>query len=184
MEVMTKTPTTKAYKWYVIKVQANKEKSVCSQLKSEIEINKLENSVLSILVPTEKTFFMKDNKKVSREKVMYPGYVFIETNALGEIKQIIRELSVGGFLKTKSGEIESLKQSEIDSILGKISKNEESEKSITYIIGEEVKIIDGAFNGFKGKISDVRDTKVFIEVPIFGRLNSVELRTNQIDKVS
>ena len=115
---------------------------------------------------------------------MYPGYVFIETNALGEIKQIIRELSVGGFLKTKSGEIESLKQSEIDSILGKISKNEESEKSITYIIGEEVKIIDGAFNGFKGKISDVRDTKVFIEVPIFGRLNSVELRTNQIDKVS
>ena len=58
MEVMTKTPTTKAYKWYVIKVQANKEKSVCSQLKSEIEINKLENSVLSILVPTEKTFFM------------------------------------------------------------------------------------------------------------------------------
>jgi transcriptional antiterminator NusG len=189
MEVTTKTTSTtptssaRAHKWYVIKVQANKEKSVSEKLKSEIEINKLERSVLNILVPTEKTFFMKDGKKTSREKIMYPGYIFIETNALGEIKQMLRDLSAGGFLKTKSGEIEALKQSEIDNILGKISEKSDEEKK-SYIINEEVKIIDGPFNGFKGKISDIRDTKVFVGVSIFGRVNNMELRIEQIEKLN
>lgn len=188
METEVKTETTPKsepktnFKWYIIKVQANREKMVCEKIKEEVDRLNITRLVQSVLVPSEKSFFMKNNKKVSRDKIMYPGYVFIETNALGEVKQILRDLSIGGFLKTKSGEIEPMRNYDIDKILGRMTSSQEDIET-TFLIGEEVKIMDGPFNGFKGKISDITGTKVFVGVPIFGRVTNMELNTSQIDKL-
>lgn len=170
--------------WYVVRTQANREKSVLEKLIKEGEKGDMMGKIGRVLVPMEKSFFLKNGKKISREKVMYPCYVFVETNAIGELKYFVKGCNgASGLLSNRDGSIQVLKNCEVDRMIGyqedaKIKQEIENK----YIIGEDIKIIDGPFNSFSGTVENVDGDKVKVGVLIFGRKTLVELGINQIDK--
>lgn len=172
-------------KWYVVRSQSNREKSVSERLIKEAEKGELMGKIGKVLVPMEKSFFMKENKKVVREKAMYPGYIFVETSAVGELKQLIKVINgATGFLTNRTGDIQALTQAEVSKMMGEQEASENKEISNTFCINEEVKVVDGPFNGFKGIVESVDEEKqkVKVGVLIFGRKTIVELGLLQILK--
>ncbi len=171
-------------KWYIVRAQANREKSVADKIQKEGEKGDLTGKIGRVIVPTEKSFHLKNGKKVQREKVMYPGYIFVETNAVGELKYHLKGVNgATGFLTSRGGQVESLTQAEVDRMLGiQKEKEEVAELFNHFIIGETVKVLDGPFTGFTGTIESIKDQKVKVEVMIFGRKNLVELSSLQIEK--
>ena len=172
-------------KWYVVRAQSNREKSVSERLKKEGEKGEMMGKIGQVLVPMEKTFFIKEGKKTMREKVMYPGYIFVETSAVGELKQLIKSINgATGFLTNRSGDILPLTKSEVNKMMGEHEQSEVQEISNTFCLNEEVKVTDGPFNGFKGVVESIDDEKqkVKVGVLIFGRKTIVELMLSQIEK--
>lgn len=171
-------------KWYIVRSQSNRERSISEKIIKEGDRGDLMGKIGRVIVPSEKTFHMKNGKKVSREKVMYPGYIFVETNAVGELKYYLRGVNgATGFLTNRGGEIQALSNLEIDRMLGiQKAAAEKVDEEINFIPGEEVKVLEGPFSGFIGKIQSIRDQKVKVEVMIFGRTNLIELSILQIDK--
>lgn len=166
--------------WYIIRTQANRERSVADRIEKDPD---LKDKIGQVLVPMENTFYLKNQKKIKREKVMYPGYIFIETNARGELKYWLRGCTgATGFLTDRSGEIKPMSQSEVDRMLGQYQESQEREVETPFVEGEEVKIIDGAFSSMVGTITDINGDRVKVEVSIFGRKTPVELKVLQIDK--
>lgn len=170
-------------KWYIVRAQSNRERSVSEKLLKEAEKGDLMGKVGRVVVPMEKSFFLKNGKKVLREKVLYPGYIFVETNAVGELKYFVRGCNgATGFLTNRTGEVVPLPKSEVDRMLGQQEESKEIEISTTYIIGEEVKILDGPFSSMIGTIESLSGQKVTLVVSIFGRKNPLVLDLTQIDK--
>jgi transcriptional antiterminator NusG len=180
MRVMDKVATMK---WYIVRSQSNRERSIAERITSEATNGDLMGKVGRVLVPTENSFYMKNGKKVKREKVMYPGYIFVETNAIGELKYYLKGLNgASGFLTNRGGDIQALSEAEISKMIGLQEEQETKEVDASFIIGEDVKIIDGPFSSMIGTIQSVDDQKVKLNVSIFGRVTSLELSTSQIDK--
>lgn len=170
-------------KWYIVRAQANRERSVSERIIKSADKGDLVGKVGRVVVPMEKSFFLKNGKKVMREKVMFPGYIFVETSAVGELKYFIKECNgATGFLTNRAGEVQPLSQSEVDRMLGQHEEMQEKKIESTFVNGEEIKIIDGPFSGFVGAIEEIKDQKVKVGVLIFGRKTLVELNTLQIDK--
>ena len=179
MSVLEKTKTMR---WYIVRAQSNKERNVAERITSQSEKGDLMGKVGRVLVPTENTFYMKNGKKAKREKVLYPGYIFVETNAIGELKFWLKGLNgASGFLTNRSGEILPLSETEVNRMIGQ-QEEQKIEVETPFVIGEEVKIIDGPFSTMLGKIDDINDQKVKLNVSIFGRVTAVELDIIQIDK--
>lgn len=175
--------------WYIVRVQGGKEKKVMEHILTEIKRSGREEYVSQVLVPTEKAIREKNGKKTTVEKILYSQYVFVEGCLTGEIQHIIRDLPfVMGFLTKdlKSKEPYPLPESEVNQLLGKVDEmaSQEAEESVSYLVGESVKVIDGPFNGFKGTIDEVSDDKkkLKVAVKIFGRKTNLELNFAQVVK--
>jgi transcriptional antiterminator NusG len=169
-------------KWYIVRAQSNKERNVAERITNESLKGDLMGKVGRVLVPTENTFYMKNGKKVKREKVLYPGYIFVETNAIGELKYFLKGMNgASGFLTNRAGEILPLSEIEINRMIGQ-QETAKIEVETPFVVGEEVKIIDGPFSSMLGKIESINDQKVKLSVSIFGRITPVDLNIIQIDK--
>jgi transcription termination/antitermination protein NusG len=184
------TETTKtekvAMKWYIVRAQANRERSIAERISNEAEKGDLRGIVGRVIVPMDKTFYMKAGKKMKREKVMYNGYVFVETSSIGELKQWIKGVvGATGFLSNRDGSIPPLSQLEVDKMLGEHEASKEKEIDSAYCIGEEVKVTEGPFSTFKGTITllDEPKQKVTVNVLVFGRTTPLELNLMQIEKI-
>lgn len=174
-------------KWYVLRAIGGKEKKVKELVDNEIARLNLREYVTQVLIPTEKVYQVRNGKKISKERIFFPGYVLIEANLVGEIPHILRNIpNVLGFLGTKGDEPTPLRMSEVNRILGKVDELKEmGEEMITpYFVGEPVKVIDGPFNGFSGIIEEVNDEKkkIKVMVKIFGRKTPLELGFMQVEK--
>lgn len=171
-------------KWYVLRSQSNREKSVSEKLIKEGEVGDLMGKLGRVIVPIENSFYLKNGKKVKREKVKFPGYIFIETNAVGELKFFLKGLNgAQGFLTSRAGDILPLTQLEVDRMIGEHQRVKEAvNEEVRYVIGEDISILDGPFNGFKGKIDQISGDKVKVAVSVFGRITLLELNIIQIDK--
>jgi len=125
---------------------------------------------------------------VSKERSYLPGYVLIEANLIGEVPHIIRNVTnVIGFLGAeKRGEPIALRLSEVNRILGKVDELAETgeELNIPFVVGENVKVIDGPFNNFSAIVEDINEDKkkLTVSVKIFGRKTPVELSYMQVEK--
>ena len=171
--------------WYVVRAQSNRERSVAEKLQKESEVGDLMGKLDRVIVPTDISYYLKNGKKVKREVVKFPGYIFVQTNAIGELKYFLKGLNgASGFLTNRSGDIVPLSQTEVNRMIGdhEASKNVTEEDLQKFVVGEEVSILDGPFNGFNGKIESITDKKAKVEVSIFGRVNLIELDLLQIDK--
>lgn len=180
-----------AKKWYVVRAAGGKEKKAKEYIENEIKRLGLTDYVSQVLIPTEKIYQVRNGKKVSTERIFYPGYILIEAALTGEIQHIIRNLPhVSGFLTEKQGgkdkEPSPLRQSEVNRILGRVDELiEKEEENITpFIVGEAVKVTDGPFNGFDGTIEEILEDKkkLKVMVKIFGRKTILELNFVQVVK--
>jgi transcriptional antiterminator NusG len=176
-------------KWYVVRAVSGQENKIRDYMDSEINRLGFNDFVEDILVPTQKVVQIRKGKKINKEKVYFPGYIMIKANLTGEIPHIIKALpNVIGFLgETKGGDPIPLRTAEVNRMLGKVDElSTESESvSIPFEIGENIKVIDGPFNGFNGTIEKVNQEKRKLEVmvKIFGRKTPLELSYMQVEKI-
>lgn len=168
-------------KWYVVRVQGNRENSISEKLKKYSTEGELIGKLSEVISPMKKIFTIKNGKKVKRETPLYPGYVFIKTNSIGELKYFFKQMSgVSGFLSNRSGEPQSLSDSEVKKMIN--NHEEEINKDFPFTVGEKVKILDGPFSTFVGTIEDISGEKIKLSVSIFNRATMIYLNENQIAK--
>lgn len=176
-------------KWYVVRAVSGQENKVKNYIETEINRLGMGDYISQVLVPTEKVVQVRDGKKISKDRVYFPGYVMIEANLTGEIPHIIKSITgVIGFLgETKGGDAVPLRLSEVNRMLGKVDELsvKTDNVSIPFTVGETVKVIDGPFNGFNGNVEKVNEEKRKLEVmvKIFGRKTPLELSFMQVEKV-
>ena len=176
-------------KWYVVRAVSGQENKIKAYIEQEVNRVGMSDYVSQVLVPTEKVVQVKDGKKISKERVYFPGYVMIEANLTGEIPHIIKSITgVIGFLgETKGGEAVPLRQAEVNRMLGKVDELSVTTENVNipFTIDETVKVIDGPFNGFNGTIEKINEEKRKLEVmvKIFGRKTPLELSFMQVEKV-
>lgn len=176
-------------KWYVVRAVSGQENKVKNYIETEISRLGMADYISQVLVPTEKVVQVRDGKKISKDRVYFPGYVMIEANLTGEIPHIIKSITgVIGFLgETKGGDAVPLRLSEVNRMLGKVDELsvKTDNVSIPFAVGETVKVIDGPFNGFNGSVEKVNEEKRKLEVmvKIFGRKTPLELSFMQVEKV-
>lgn len=176
--------------WYVLRAIGGKEKKVKEYLEVEIKNSHLEDYISQVLIPTEKIYQIRNGKKISKEKVSYPGYVLVEAALVGEIPFILRNTpNVLGFLsdtKTATMQATPLRPQEVSRILGRVDELSESEEQneIPFFVGETVKVTDGPFSSFSGTIEAVDNDrkKLTVSVKIFGRKTPMELSFMQVEK--
>ncbi|MBN09120.1 MAG: transcription termination/antitermination factor NusG [Flavobacteriaceae bacterium] len=176
-------------KWYVVRAVSGQESKIKDYIMSEIERFGYSKMVEDILVPTEKIVQIRNGKKINKERTYFPGYIMIKADLSGEVPHIIKSVTnVIGFLgETKGGEPIPLRSSEVNRMLGKVDELSlaSEQVNIPYVVGENVKVIDGPFNGFTGAIEKVNEEKRKLEVmvKIFGRKTPLELSYMQVEKL-
>lgn len=175
--------------WYVLKTVSGQENKVKMYIENEVQRLGLSDYLGQILVPTEKVVQIRNGKKITKEKVYFPGYVYIEATLEGEMHHIIVSLSnVIGFLsETKGGDPLPMRKAEVNRLLGKMDELAETvdQGAIPFVVGETVKVIDGAFNGFNGTVEEINEEKrkIKVSVLIFGRKTPVELAFSEVEKI-
>ncbi|MBD3584007.1 transcription termination/antitermination protein NusG [Flavobacterium selenitireducens] len=176
-------------KWYVVRAVSGQENKVKNYIETEINRLGMGDHISQVLVPTEKVVQVRDGKKITKDRVYFPGYVMIEANLIGEIPHIIKSITgVIGFLgEVKNGDPVPLRISEVNRMLGKVDELsvKTDGQAIPFNIGETVKVIDGPFNGFNGTVEKINEEKRKLEVmvKIFGRKTPLELSFMQVEKV-
>jgi len=171
-------------KWYIVRSMSNREKSVSEKILNESQRGELINKVSQVMVPTESSYYMKNGKKIKKEKIMFPGYIFVESNAPSELKEFLKSVNgASGFLTSRSGDIQALSESEIKRMIGIQEESNNKDAEIPFIISEEVQIIDGPFSTFKAIVEEIDGDKIKLMVSIFGRRTLIELNIKQISKI-
>lgn len=183
-------------KWYVLRVVSGKERKVKEYLDKDIIRSGYAEVIKQIFLPMEKVYKVQNGKKVMREKNYFPGYVMLEVldgkltddmiHHISNVSNIMHFLTDG---KGSKGNIISLRKAEVNKMLGKVDEMSDAggmTMSEPFIIGETIKIIDGAFNDFNGVIEEVNDEKKKLKVivKIFGRSTPVELNYMQVEKLN
>ncbi|MBU2491302.1 MAG: transcription termination/antitermination protein NusG [Bacteroidetes bacterium] len=166
-------------KWYVVRTFSGHENKVKNLIDAELRDNEeLRARIFDVLVPTEKVFEVKDGKKKTKTKNFFPGYILIQVDLDNRAKDfIVNTPSVMGFLGTQNNPV-PLQPSEVKRIVGRITQNDETERTETiFRSGDVVKIIDGPFNNFTGYVEEVSEEKMKLKVmvSIFGRKTPVEI---------
>ncbi|MDR1847740.1 MAG: transcription termination/antitermination protein NusG [Bacteroidales bacterium] len=174
-------------RWYVLRAIAGKEQKAKEYIEKEISVLNLNDVVSQVLIPTERVYSVRNGKRVSKNKTLFPGYILIEAALEGEIIHTIKNVTnVIGFLSEKDGTPLPLQDSEVKRILGKMDDmlNADEEMDNPFIVGETVKVVDGPFNNFSGVIEEINaeKRKLKVMVKIFGRKAPVELSFVQVEK--
>ena len=173
-------------KWYVLKAVSGKEAKVKEYIEAEMKHNDLlAANVSQVLIPLEKHASVRNGKRVVKEKVSLPGYVFVEAKLKGDVAHTLRFMpNVLGFLGGLD-EPTPVPQSEINRMLGTAEETEfEENVEVPYAVDETVKVTDGPFSGFSGVIEEVNTEKhkLKVMVKIFGRKTPLELSYTQVEK--
>lgn len=175
--------------WYVLRAISGKEAKVKEVLEAQIRNSNLGRYVSQVLIPTEKVLTTRNGKKVVKEKVLYSGYVFIQAHLTGEIEYELRNTTnVIDFLRgrAKGAKPEVLREAEVMRMMGRADELQQpvDEMLADFMVGENVKVMDGPFKDFSGVVTEVNTDrhKLKVEVKIFGRGTELELDYSQVEK--
>ena len=181
---MAKQVGEKTRSWYVIHTYSGYEENVAENLKKRIESMSMQDKIFDVLVPKEKKIKIRNGKRHIVEEKIYPGYVMVEMIVTDDSWYVVRNTpNVTGFLG--SGTIPTpVDPAEMD-FLQKRMGVEEPKYKIDVTIGDQVKVTDGPFKDFDGRIEslDEEKGKVKVLVNMFGRETPVELDYLQIKKL-
>jgi len=170
--------------WYVIHTYSGYEDAVAKNLKQRIESLGMEDKIFNVIVPKEKKIKIKSGKRKVVEEKIYPGYVLVEMVVTDDSWYVVRNTpNVTGFVGAGTTPVPVSSQ-EID-ILKKKMGVETPQYKIDVSRGDPVKIVDGPFKDFDGKVSEIDQErgKVKVLVNMFGRDTPVELDSLQIKKI-
>ncbi|PSQ85490.1 MAG: transcription termination/antitermination factor NusG [Bacteroidetes bacterium QS_1_65_9] len=171
--------------WYTLRTFSNHEKKVKRYLENEIERLGIENQFHEILIPQETVYEMRGGKKKTKEKTLYPGYIFLNAELDTELVHTIKGLpSVIGFLG-EAGDPEPLRRQEVERMLGHADEAMEAgeQQEIPFQVGDPIKVVDGPFSDFNGMVEEVYPDKMKVKVlvSIFGRETPLELDYLQVE---
>jgi len=170
--------------WYVIHTYSGYEDAVAKNLKQRIESLGMEDKIFNVIVPKEKKIKIKNGKRKTVEEKIYPGYVLVEMIVTDESWYVVRNTPrVTGFLGAGTTPI-PVSKADIDDLMKRMEMGE-PEFKVDFEVGSSVKITDGPFKGFEGKVSEIDEArgKIKVLVNMFGRDTPVELDSLQIKKV-
>ena len=179
-------------RWYILKVQVNREKSICENLKRRVRLAGLDAYFGDILVPTEDVReYSKSGKQRVVKRKLYPGYIVVHMAITDESWFMVRETSGIGDFTGAAGKPAPLSPEEIDRIISttKPSEDEEGEEKvkigIKFKVGDQVRVKEGYFQNYEGEVSsiDERNGRITVMINIFGRNNPVELDHWQVEDV-
>jgi len=181
---MSKQKLPQERNWYVLHTYSGYEESVSKNLKQRIESLGMEDKIFNVIVPKEKKIKIKDGKRKTIEEKIYPGYVLVEMIVTDDSWYVVRNTpNVTGFIGAGTTPIPVSKK-EIDSLMERMEEKEPQYK-IEVKPGDLVKVTDGPFKDFDGRVSeiDVEKGKVKVLVNMFGRDTPVELDSLQMKKM-
>jgi transcriptional antiterminator NusG len=181
---MPKQQISQDRNWYVLHTYSGYEDAVAKNLKQRIESLGMEDKIFNVLVPKEKKIKIKNGKRKVTEEKIYPGYVLVEMMVTDDSWYVVRNTpNVTGFVGAGTTPV-PVSTAEIEDLKKRMGE-EEPQFKIEVIPGDLVKITDGPFKDFDGKVSeiDLDRGKVKVLVSMFGRDTPVELDSLQIKKV-
>ena len=151
----------------------------------KIKKNELNSKIADVVVPVHEVTVVKKGKRVQKKKKYFPSYVLVKMEMNKEFYHMIKNIQkVTGFLGTTGNPV-PVSDKEIDRILGNIKEGSlVPEPSVTFDIGEQVKVCEGPFASFSGLVEEVDEdkSKLKVSVSIFGRPTPIELEYNQVEK--
>lgn len=175
-----------AARWYVLHVYSGFEKKVAESILELAAQKGMADSFEQVLVPTEEVVEVRRGSKVNSERKFFPGYVLVKMDMTDETWHLVKNTPrVTGFLGARERPT-PITESEAQRILHQVSEGVERPKSsVSYEVGEQVRVIDGPFASFVGFVEESDDEKarLKVSVSIFGRSTPVELEYSQVEKV-
>ncbi|MHC5306911.1 transcription termination/antitermination protein NusG [Bartonella sp. LJL80] len=175
-----------AARWYIVQAYSNFEKKVAEAIDKEAKQKGLDHLFERILVPTEKVVEVRRGRKVDSERKFFPGYVLVRANLTDDAYHLIKNTpKVTGFLGSDSKPV-PISDREAEQILMQVQEGVERPKSsISFEIGEQVRVADGPFASFNGVVQEVEEerSRLKVEVSIFGRATPVDLEFGQVEKL-
>ena len=172
-------------RWYIVHAYSNFEKKVAESIEEAAKAKGLWDHFEQILVPTEKVIEVRRGRKVDSERKFFPGYVMVRANLTDDVFHLIKNTpKVTGFLGSDNKPM-PISDREADQILGQIQEGVERPKpSVSFEVGEQVRVSDGPFASFNGTVQEVDEerSRLKVEVSIFGRATPVELEFGQVEK--
>ena len=171
--------------WYIVQTFSGFEQKVASAIKEKIKKNELSDKISDIVVPVHEVTVVKKGKRIQKKKKYFPSYVLVKMEMNKELYHMIKNIQkVTGFLGT-TGTPVPVSDKEIDKILGNIKEGSlMPEPSLSFEVGEQVKVCEGPFSSFSGLVEEVDEekSKLKVSVSIFGRPTPIELEYNQVEK--
>ena len=175
-----------AVRWYVVHVYSGFEKKVAESIRDQARQKGMEDSFEEVLVPTEDVVEMRRGQRINSERKFFPGYVLTKMDLTDETWHLVKNTpKVTGFLGSR-GKPSPISEAEAQRIQYQVQEGVERPKpSVTFEIGEQVRVSDGPFTSFNGMVEEVDEerARLKVAVSIFGRATPVELEYTQVEKL-
>lgn len=175
-----------AKRWYIVQAYSNFERKVAESIQEQLATSGLTELFDDILVPTEKISEMRRGRKVDSERKFFPGYILVKMELTDETFHLIKNTpKVTGFLGADN-KPKPISEAEAQAILQQVQDGVDRPKpSISFEVGEQVRVSDGPFASFNGLVEEVDEerARLKVEVSIFGRATPVELEYTQVEKL-
>jgi transcription termination/antitermination protein NusG len=181
---MPKQTSQQGKRWYVLHTYSGYEENVCRNLRQRIESMDMEDKIFDVLIPTETKIKIKNGKRKTVKEKIFPGYVLVNMVVTDASWYVVRNTpNVTGFVGSGTTPT-PVSESEIKALMQRMGQ-EEPEYKVDITIGELVKITDGPFKDYEGKVSEIDEArgKAKVLVSMFGRETPVELDFLQIKKL-
>ena len=175
-----------AMRWYVIHVYSGFERKVAQSIEEQAKQSGMDGDIEQVLVPVEEVVEMRRGAKVQSERKFFPGYVLVRMELTDESWHLVKNTpKVTDFLGGKGRPI-PISDTEAQHIMHQVQEGIERPKpSVTFEVGEQVRVCDGPFNSFNGMVEEVDEdrARLKVAVSIFGRATPVELEYAQVAKL-
>ena len=175
-----------AVHWYVVHVYSGFEKKVAQSIEEQAKQSGMDEDIMQVLVPVEEVVEMRRGLKVQSERKFFPGYVLVQMELTDETWHLVKNTpKVTDFLGGKGRPI-PISDREAEHIMHQVQEGIDRPKpSVTFEVGEQVRVADGPFASFNGLVEEVDEVRarVKVAVSIFGRATPVELEYGQVEKL-
>jgi len=174
-----------AKRWYVVHVFSGSEKKMAQAILEQAAANGLEDQIADVMVPTEEVVEVRRGAKVQAERKFFPGYILVNMELTDAAWSVVQsQPRVTGFLGGKGRPV-PITNAEAERLIKQMDEGVERPRStLSFDIGEEVRVIEGPFESFNGVVEEADDEKerLKVSVSIFGRSTPVELEYSQVER--